>query len=190
MMSQATGAALRQQRHLPWTVGLDRDVGDRDLVDEVGEPEVIGTKQGHTQRPGVGDELSTLRGDLIELASQQLRLYLGPEGRAALRISLDALDIPDIAAQAEALSRARVLAARKIVRRGVARGDVAKDTSVTLLLDTLCGGAMMHVGVTPPELREQLITGVDRYARQLVDFLLASITAGKRAEVAPADRTR
>jgi AcrR family transcriptional regulator len=130
--------------------------------------------------PTADVDTGTLRGDLIELAAQQLRLYLGPGGRAALRISLDAGEIPDVAAQAGALRSARVLAARKIVRRGVARGDVSEDTPVTLLLDTLCGGAAMHVGATPPELREQLVTGVDRYARQLVDFLLASIAVEKK----------
>jgi hypothetical protein len=61
------------------------------------------------------------------------------------------------------------------VRRGIRRGDVPEGTSVTLLLDTLCGGVLMHAITTPTELRAQLAADVDGYANRLVDFLLRSV---------------
>jgi len=43
---------------------------------------------------------------------------------------------------------------------------------VTLLLDTLCGGVVMHVSSTPEHLLPRLRTEADDYAQRLVDFLL------------------
>lgn len=128
--------------------------------------------------PTADVDTGTLRGDLVELARQLLRLYAGDGGRAAQRIALEAAEIPGVAAHYEALSQSQILAARTIVRRGIDRGEIRKDASVTLLLDTLCGGAMMHAMSTPPNLRARLTTEIDRYAHDLVDFLLTSIATG------------
>jgi AcrR family transcriptional regulator len=119
-------------------------------------------------------DTGTVRGDLMELARQLLHLYLGGSGRAALRISLDGAAIPQVKQHYEAMSRSQVLAARAIVRRGIRRGELPAATSVTLLLDTLCGGAMMHAMSAPPELRERVAREAGDYAAQLVDFLLGS----------------
>ncbi|HEX3790596.1 MAG TPA: TetR/AcrR family transcriptional regulator [Pseudonocardiaceae bacterium] len=122
-------------------------------------------------------DTGTLRGDLIELAKQVINLYVGDGGRAAQRIGLEAAAIPGVAEHYEALHQSQIRAARTIVRRGISRGEISPTASVTLLLDTLCGGAMMHAMSTPPQLRAQLAEDVDRYARQLVDFLLISIAS-------------
>ena len=74
------------------------------------------------------------------------------------------------------------MAARAIVRRGIDRGELAADTPVTLLLDTLAGGAMMHAMATPPERREELAARTAGYAAQLVSFLMrAVVPPGPRA---------
>jgi len=73
------------------------------------------------------------------------------------------------------LRESQVLAARATVRRGIRRGDVPDDTSVTLLLDTLCGGVLMHVLTTPAHLRDRLVADADGYASGIVDFLLRSV---------------
>jgi hypothetical protein len=73
-----------------------------------------------------------------------------------------------------------VLAARGIVRRGIARSEIPKDTSITLLLDTLVGGATTHVQSTPTDRRDALRADAARYAGQLVDFLLSAVNAGRR----------
>ena len=64
-----------------------------------------------------------------------------------------------------------------IVRRGINRAELPATTSVTLLLDTLAGGAMMHALSTPPDKRAALAGDIAGHARRLVDFLLHAVTA-------------
>lgn len=117
-------------------------------------------------------DTGTLRGDLVALARQMLELYLGETGRAALRLGHEARAIPELAEHFDALRRAQTMAARAMVRRGIARGEIDPDASVTLLLDCLVGGATNHVLSTPPELEAQLSENVDGFAQDLVEFLL------------------
>jgi len=125
-------------------------------------------------RVGNIDEVDTgsLREDLVRLARQILDLYLGDAGRAALRLGLEGDLIPGLAEQLGALRTSEVLAARAIVRRGIGRGEIPEGTSITLLLDTLIGGATTHVQSTPKDRLDALRADADRYAGQLVDFLL------------------
>jgi len=121
-------------------------------------------------------DTGTLRGDLIELAAAMLDLYTDRCGRAALRMNLEAEGIPGVGEHLAALRRSHVLAARAVVRRGVERGELAADVPVTLLLDTLAGGAMMHAMVTPDDRRADLARSTRAYAAQLVSFLLRAVT--------------
>ncbi|MER7278559.1 TetR/AcrR family transcriptional regulator [Dactylosporangium sp. NPDC000244] len=113
-------------------------------------------------------DTGTLRGDLIELATQVLDRYTGPSSRAALRLPLEVGTIPGVAEQYESLRMAQIVAARAIVRRGIDRGELPATVSVTLLLDTLVGGAMMHALSTPADKRGPIPAD----AARLVDFLL------------------
>jgi AcrR family transcriptional regulator len=128
-------------------------------------------------RVGIIDDVDTgsLRGDLIRLARQILDLYLGDAGRAALRLGLEGDLIPGLADQLSALRTSQVRAARGIVRRGIERGEIPEDTSITMLLDTLGGGATTHVQTTPENRRDALRADAARYAEQLVDFLLGAV---------------
>ena len=121
-------------------------------------------------------DTGTLRGDLAELAAQMLDLYAGSSSRAALRLALEAEAIPGVAEYYQGIRRSHVLAARAIVRRGIERGEVAPDTPVTLLLDTLTGGAMMHVLTTPTDHKASLSRGIRTHAEQLVSFLLRAVS--------------
>ena len=69
---------------------------------------------------------------------------------------------------------AEIRAARAIVRRGIDRGELPAGTSVTLLLDTLAGGAMMHALQMPADRRDELHRDVAEHAERLVDFLLGA----------------
>ena len=127
--------------------------------------------------PRISDvDTGTLHGDLAELATQILDLYLGPANRAAMRLNLEATTIPGIAEHYEALRTSQVFAARAIVRRGIGRGELPESVPITLLLDTLVGGAMMHAMTTPADKRAALAGDTAAYARRLVDFLLHSVT--------------
>jgi AcrR family transcriptional regulator len=121
-------------------------------------------------------DTGTLPGDLVELATQMLDIYAGDTGRAALRLTLEASDIPGVAEHYEAMRLAETQAARAIVRRGISRGELPPGTSVTLLLDTLVGGAMMHALSTPARLRAELARNTGAQAVRLVDFLLHAVT--------------
>jgi AcrR family transcriptional regulator len=121
-------------------------------------------------------DTGTLRGDLTELAVQMLDLYAGPASRASLRLNLEAEFITGVAEHYAGLRRSHVRAARAIVRRGIERGEIAPDVPVTLLLDTLAGGAMMHALTTPPERRADLARDVRAYAERLVGFLLGAVS--------------
>ena len=122
------------------------------------------------------DEIDTgsARGDLVDLTRQMVRLYLGNGGQAFQRLTLDGAQVPQIREQYDAMTRAQVLAARAIVHRGIHRGELPGSTSVTLLLDALCGGAMVHAISTPADLRAEVAAQAEAYAERLVDFLLGS----------------
>jgi AcrR family transcriptional regulator len=120
-------------------------------------------------------DTGTLRGDLTELAVQMLDLYAGPSSQAALRLSLEAEAIPGVAEHYDGIRRSQVLAARAIVRRGIDRGELTSNTPVTLLLDTLAGGAIMHALSTPPDLKASLNRDIRTHAEQLVSFLLGAV---------------
>jgi AcrR family transcriptional regulator len=121
-------------------------------------------------------DTDTLRGDLIELAVQMLDLYAGPDSRAALRLALEGGAIPGVAEHYESVRCSQVLAARATVRRGIHRGELAPDTPVTLLLDTLAGGAMMHALSAPPDRLENQTSEIRAHAERLVSFLLRAVT--------------
>jgi AcrR family transcriptional regulator len=122
-------------------------------------------------------DTGTLRGDLTALAAAMLDLYAGPSSRAALRMNLEAEAIPGVAEHYAGLRTSHVLAARAIVRRGIARGELAGDVPVTLLLDTLAGGAMMHALTTPADRRGDLTRDARVHAERLVSFLLRAVAA-------------
>jgi AcrR family transcriptional regulator len=120
-------------------------------------------------------DTGTLHGDLTEFAVQMLDLYAGPSSKLALRLSLEGDAIPGVAEHHQAVTRSHVLAARAIVRRGIDRGELAPGTPVTLLLDTVAGGAMIHALSTPPDRKASLNRDIRAHAEQLVTFLLRAV---------------
>jgi len=134
------------------------------------------------ERTGVltATDTGDARSDLVELVLQLLRLYVGPSGPAALRLGAELRGVKGIEAQFTALRTNQVNAARAIVKRGVRRGQLPRSTPVTLLLDTLCGGAMIHAMVSPDGFDADS-PAARRYANRLVDFVLGAVTGGETA---------
>ncbi|MBO0819719.1 MAG: TetR/AcrR family transcriptional regulator [Nocardiopsaceae bacterium] len=122
-------------------------------------------------------DTGTLRGDLVELAVQMLGLYTVPGRLAALRLALEAEVIPSVAEEYNRMKKSQILAARAMVRRGIERGELAPDAPVTVLLDTLSGGALMHILAAPPDRRAELVRDARAYAERLVSFVLRAIGA-------------
>lgn len=123
-------------------------------------------------------DTGSVREDLIQLAGQMLTSFFGASGRATTRLLMDADRIPGVAERVKELRQSQVLAARAIVRRGIARGELKPGTSVTLLLDAVVGGCLNHALATPDELRGRVGDGLTDYAVELVDFVLGAVTAG------------
>jgi AcrR family transcriptional regulator len=119
-------------------------------------------------------DTGSLRGDLLALARHHLTYYVGDFKDAALRMTTEASLTPELRQTWEAWRAAQVRAARATVRRGIARGDLPAGTSVTLVLDTLLGGALMHALVTPEAMGP---AEVDEFAAALVDFVLRAAVA-------------
>ncbi|MBF6207864.1 TetR/AcrR family transcriptional regulator [Streptomyces gardneri] len=122
-------------------------------------------------------ETGDVRTDLVRLAEEVMRQYMGPNGRATMRLGVEADEIPAIGERWRTIRQSQIVAARALVRRAIARGELPPDTSVTLLLDMLCGAVTMHVQATPAHLRYQLPDTAARYIRDLVDFLLRAVNA-------------
>jgi AcrR family transcriptional regulator len=120
-------------------------------------------------------DTGSIRTDLIELARQLLKLYLGPGRLAVERMKLEARQIPGVAERSASLQESQVRAARAMVHRAVDRGELPAKTSVTLLLDTFFGAVTMHAQSTPHRLRRRVSAEVDDYAERLVEFLLHAV---------------
>lgn len=119
-------------------------------------------------------DTGTLRGDLTALARHHVGYYVGDLKEAALRMTTEAPLTPELRPTWDAWRKSQVLAARAIVRRGMSRGELTRDASVTLLLDALFGAALMHSLVTPDELALRSDSDVEDYASALADFVLAA----------------
>jgi AcrR family transcriptional regulator len=120
-------------------------------------------------------DTGSVRDDLVRLAEQMLAAFFGEAGPATVRLMLEADQVPGVAEQVAEQRQSQILAARAIVRRGLARGELRSGTSVTLLLDAICGGCLNHALATPPHLRSKVGRGITKYAAELVDFVLGSV---------------
>lgn len=116
-----------------------------------------------------------VRSELLALARQLLQLYLSDSGKPAMRLSLEAQLVPGLSKHWDEVRRSQILTARSVVRRAVKRDELPKDTSPTLLLDTLCGAVMMHAQAAPANLRDRQLATADAYSEQLVDFVLVAV---------------
>lgn len=124
----------------------------------------------------VADEpFEDVRSELLSLATQLAAQYVGDAGRSSVRLMLEAHLVPGLKDHWDDVAASQVVAARAIVGRAIARGDLPPQTSATLVLDTLCGAVMMHVQAVPANLRERQLTTLDTYVVQLVDFVLAAV---------------
>ena len=83
------------------------------------------------------------------------------------------------------MQRSQTQAARAIVHRGIHRGELPASTSVTLLLETLIGGAMMHALAVPAARRAELARTTGAHAARLTDFLLRAVATPADTGAAP-----
>ncbi|MGH3556079.1 MAG: TetR-like C-terminal domain-containing protein [Mycobacterium sp.] len=122
----------------------------------------------------------SVREDLVQLIRSVFRLLVGDNGDAILRLSMEGRFVPELADRWQAFVDANVTAMRRIVRRGITRGDLPESTKVNLVLDALFGGVMMHCLTTPPAGTAALARQADKYSQSLVDLVLAEANAAQQ----------
>lgn len=110
-----------------------------------------------------------VRGDLAALARLLLDLYGGEDGPAARRMTIEADVVPEIAPHWRTVRASLVKTSRAIVRRAIERRELHPDCDTTVVLDTLCGAAILHDTALPDTAGP---TESD-YVERLVDFVLA-----------------
>jgi AcrR family transcriptional regulator len=119
-------------------------------------------------------DTGSIRDDLLYFARQMATFYLGQNGLVTLRVALEAMTRPELLASVQQQGSTNILAARAIVHRGVARGELPEGTSATLVTDIVAGAVLNHILATPLNLREQMVQHLDRYVENLVDLVLAN----------------
>ncbi|MEV5409895.1 TetR/AcrR family transcriptional regulator [Thermopolyspora sp. NPDC052614] len=128
--------------------------------------------------PAITIDTGSLHEDLGELARSMMEHYLGPYGLAGLRLHVEARAYPELLSEFSAtIRRSRVLEARAIVRRAIARGELGEHASPTLILDTLLGGILNHVLATPEELRPEMTAQSASYVEDVTAFVLTAAKA-------------
>lgn len=120
-------------------------------------------------------DTGSLRSDLIMLSRSIFDLLLSDVGHVVIRLSAEARSVPELAPRWAEFVGAQVAAMRAITQRGIARGDLPKNTAGTLMLDALFGALLMHYLVTPPARMRRLAKESDDYTEALVDMLLAAV---------------
>ncbi|KIQ16632.1 TetR/AcrR family transcriptional regulator [Rhodococcus sp. MEB064] len=118
-------------------------------------------------------DTGSLTTDLAELARQLLTGYRDSSGLIAVRVALDARVYPDLLeALTATISTSRFTAAREIVRRAVARGELPESTRTTLLLEMLTGAVLSRVLFAHDA---SIPTDDDAYVDDLVAAVLTSV---------------
>lgn len=115
-----------------------------------------------------------VRTDLTYLAKDIFRFHTGEYGDAALRLMAEARLNPELAARFEEFRTDAIRAARKVVKRGIVRGQLPADTDVSSLLVAVFGGVIMHVVATPTAPSRRRHAATEREVERLVDFALSS----------------
>ncbi|WP_280254269.1 TetR-like C-terminal domain-containing protein [Nocardia abscessus] len=114
-------------------------------------------------------DTGTLRGDLERFMTDLIRFAGTPSGRALIRGTVIAESDPEVEAMRREFWVRRLSSSEEIVRRAIARGDVAATVDPRLTMLTL--GGLVHLHVT--QLGAELPPGL---ARDAVDLVLTGIT--------------
>jgi AcrR family transcriptional regulator len=125
---------------------------------------------------GIEDvDTGSLRGDLIQLATNLLRFLLDPVGYATFRITVDAVANPAYGHVAKELAQRHRQAARRVFDRARERGDDIDEAAVDSVVECLYGAIAMKVlnrGLEQPpvsdaEMEARCTTTVDLAIRLL-----------------------
>jgi len=122
-------------------------------------------------------DTGSIRQDLCALAQMVARTLTGPYGGAHPRLSLDMAEHPEVLGFLRPYSEATISEGRGIVRRAIARGDLAGSANPGMIMDLIVGAVTNHVRTTPLRLRARMLEKMDLFITELVDVVLAGVGA-------------
>lgn len=120
-------------------------------------------------------DTGSLRTDLLVLSRSTFALLASDVGDTVVRLSAEARSVPELAPRWAEFVSAQATAMRAITQRGIARGDLPESAPVTVMLDALFGGLLMHFMATPPTRVRRMARNANEYTEELVDMLLAAV---------------
>lgn len=133
---------------------------------------------GHDAPP---NDTGTLRGDLLALARTALGFVESPQGMGVLRTLLAEGANPEVRAVATVMFREQESAGpREIILRAIARGELASDVDVALVLTTVAGALLHRVFIEQTRVTDAFLEG-------LIDLVIsgvgrAPVTRGVRTD--------
>lgn len=119
----------------------------------------------------------TLRGDLTRLAETIFDALTGPNGAALLHLSADLALQPEVRLLMRPYARNLTTAARAIVRRAQARGEVASDRTPALVIDVVVGAVTNRISAAPARLRPTIVARRDQIIGELIDLVMRGLGA-------------
>lgn len=125
--------------------------------------EALTTSMGHAgEVPDTGD----LRSDLLMLARAAVGFVESPQGMGVLRTLLAEGANPEVREFAASMIRQQETAGPRLVfKRAIARGDLAADTDVKLILTTIAGALMHRILIEQARV-------TDAFLERLIDLVL------------------
>jgi AcrR family transcriptional regulator len=118
------------------------------------------------------------RGDLVQLAEALLAAQWSGEGVATLRFAAESPHVAELREAAAKVAHSDTLQiVRKIVRRGVTKGDLSPGVNAALINDLIAGAVMSHAIVTSPPRTAAARAKSTAYVELVVDAVLAGAAA-------------
>lgn len=122
-------------------------------------------------------DTGSIRQDLCALAQMVAGTLTGPYSGAHPRLSLDMAAHPEVLGFLRPYAEVTISEGRGIVRRAIARGDLAAGVNPGLIMDLIVGAVTNHVRTTPMRLRATMLDKMDVFITELVDVVLAGVGA-------------
>lgn len=128
-------------------------------------------------------DTGTLRGDLLALARTALGFVESPQGMGVLRTLLAEGANPEVRAVAAVMFREQESTGpRKVIKRAIARGELAPDVDVKLVLTTVAGALLHRVFIEQARV-------TDTFLERLIDLVISGV-GGVRPREASAQTPR
>ncbi|MDZ4375963.1 MAG: TetR/AcrR family transcriptional regulator [Phenylobacterium sp.] len=122
-------------------------------------------------------DTGSLRGDLVALVRQIFAVRTSAFAGASLWMAIDAELHPEVRTATAPYVEATIRQGRAIVRRAIARGEIAPTVNPGLLMDMVVGAVSNHIATTPVRLRNAMIGKMDTFTADLVDTVLRGVGA-------------